>query len=683
MNDKPTLPRRFVTAMLVCGAGSILLLVLLLIHLTQGQAGLNVKIVLEAILSPNNSDAHNLIRYLQMPRATIGVLAGIALGIAGVLFQTTTRNPLASPTTLGVNAGAYLAVVAGTIFAPKLFAAAPVLVAFAGGLLAALLVYAIAASVQVTPIRLVLAGVAVSLTLAAFTAALQLFYENETAGLFLWGAGSLVQTDWGGTIYALPQILIGTAIAMLLARTLDILLLGDEVARSLGQRVQLVRLLSIIIGVFLAAVVTSVVGAIGFVGLVAPHIVRLMGVRQHLFLLPGAAIWGAVLVVGADVVARLVTTNVSELATGSVTALIGAPFLIWLARQTKRPDSSVSSDRALRVETRRTITYPVLLCIAVLLLLAALIAGTAFGEVDFSLTEIVQSLIGNSGFSRQVLFDLRLSRLLVGMLAGASLAVSGLLLQGVVRNPLAGPEIVGITSGAGLSVLLVLVLVENAPVTLVPIAAIFGAFAAFGVVCAASWQNGLTAARLALVGIAVSAFCSASTNLLVVQARLQVAQALVWLSGSTYARSWDELQQLIVCPAIFLPLAWLVAPWLDIMALGDDFPKVLGIKLQQARLILLAIAVALAAAAVSTVGTISFVGLIAPHAARLLVGSHHRKLVPLSALIGAILVVVADTIGRTALAPKEIPAGLVTAAIGTPYFLWLLWQSRTKIGTSN
>jgi iron complex transport system permease protein len=672
------LPRQFATAALVCSSGSILLLVLLLIHLTQGQAKLNFGIVLEAILSPDNSDAHNLIRYLQMPRAVIGVLAGIALGIAGVLFQTTTRNPLASPTTLGVNAGAYLAVVAGTIFAPKLFAAAPVLVAFAGGLLAALLVYAIAASVQVTPIRLVLAGVAVSLTLAAFTAALQLFYENETAGLFLWGAGSLVQTDWSGTTYALPQVLIGAAVAMLLTRTLDVLLLGDEVARSLGQRVQLVRLLAIAIGVFLAAVVTSVVGAIGFVGLVAPHIVRLMGVRQHLFLLPGAAIWGAVLVIGADVAARLMTTNVSELAAGSVTALIGAPFLIWLARQTKRPDSGATSDRALRVDWR-TPSYPVLLGIAVLLLLAALIVGTAFGDVYLSLPEIIQSLTGNgSGFSRQVLFDLRLSRLLVGMLAGASLAVSGLLLQGVVRNPLAGPEIVGITSGAGLSVLLVLVLVDNAPVTFVPIAAMFGAFAAFGVVCAASWQDGLTAARLALVGIAVSAFCSASTNLLVVQARLQVAQALVWLSGSTYARSWDELRQLIAWPLILLPLAWGVARWLDIMALGDDFPKVLGIQLQQARLILLAIAVALAAAAVSTVGTISFVGLVAPHAARLLVGSHHRKLVPLSALLGAILVVVADTIGRTALAPKEIPAGLVTAMIGTPYFLWLLWQSRTR-----
>lgn len=682
MNGKLPLPRQFAMAALVCGAGSILLLILLLVHLTQGQANLNVAIVVAAIFSPNNSDTHNLIRYLHMPRAVIGVLAGIALGIAGVLFQTTTRNPLASPTTLGVNAGAYLAVVASTIFAPKLFATAPVLVAFAGGLLAALLVYAIAASVQVTPIRLVLAGVAVSLTLAAFTAALQLFYENETAGLFLWGAGSLVQTDWSGTIYALPQISIGTIVAVLLARTLDVLLLNDEVARSLGQRVQLVRLFGMVIGVFLAAVVTSVVGAIGFVGLVVPHIVRLMGVRQHLFLLPGAAIWGAVLVIGADVVARLVTTNVSELATGSITALIGAPFLIWLARQTQQPDSSAASDRALRVETQRTTTYPVLLCIAVLLLLAALIAGMAFGEVDFSLTEIVQSFIGDGGFSRQVLFDLRLSRLLVGMLAGASLAVSGLLLQGVVRNPLAGPEIVGITSGAGLSVLLVLVLVENAPVTLVPIAAMFGAFAAFGVVCAAAWQNGLAAARLALVGIAVSAFCSASTNLLVVQARLQVAQALVWLSGSTYARSWNELQQSIAYPAILLPLAWFVAPWLDIMALGDDFPKVLGIKLQQARLILLAIAVGLAAAAVSTVGTISFVGLLAPHAARLLAGSHHRKLVPLSALLGAILVVVADTIGRTAIAPKEIPAGLVTAAIGTPYFLWLLWQSRTKVSTS-
>lgn len=192
--------------------------------------------------------------------------------------------------------------------------------AFIGGLLAALLVYAIASAVQVTPIRLTLAGVAVSLALAAFTAALLLFYENETTGLFFWGSGSLVQTDWSGTTYAAPRVLIGAVLALLLAKPLDVLLLGDEVARSLGSRVQLTCFSSTLVAVFLAAVAVSVVGPIGFVGLVAPHLVRLMGCRQHQLLLPGAALWGAIVLVGADIMARQVTTNLSELPAGSVTA---------------------------------------------------------------------------------------------------------------------------------------------------------------------------------------------------------------------------------------------------------------------------------------------------------------------------------------------------------------------------
>ncbi|MGG6266597.1 iron ABC transporter permease [Leptolyngbya sp. AN03gr2] len=657
--------------------GIVLLLIVLWVHITQGQVNVSLETVLGAIFSPDNSEAQNLLRYLILPRSSIGILTGIALGIAGTLLQTMTRNPLASPTTLGVNSGAYFAVVAGAIFVPEQFAIAPEFFAFAGGLLAAGLVYAIATSVRVTPIRLVLAGVAVSLMLSAFTATLQLVYENETAGLFLWGAGSLVQTDWSGVTNALPQILVGSVIAILFTRLWDVLLLDDQTARSLGVKVQSARFFGIVIAVFLAAIVVSVVGAVGFVGLVAPHLVRLMGVRQHLFLLPGSAVWGAVLVISADVAAQQVTTNVSELAAGSVTALIGAPFLIWLARQTPEGNTnsvgSLRSDRSLSGKALH-LPYSGLIAIAMGLLILALFSGIAFGQIRFSLFEMLQALQGNA-FSQQVLFDLRLSRVLVAMFAGASLSVSGLLLQGVIRNPLAGPEIIGITSGAGLFALLVLALIPNAPASFISIAAMFGAFTTFAIVCLTAWQNGFAPGRLALVGIAVSAFCAAGINLLVVSARLQVAQALVWLSGSTYARSWDELGQLIVFP-VLLPIAGLTARWLDLMALGDDLPKLVGIRLQQARLILMSIAVMLAAAAVATVGTLGFVGLVAPHAARLLVGNHHRRLIPLSALLGATLVVVADTVGRVALAPKEIPSGLVTAMIGTPYFLWLLWQNR-------
>lgn len=664
------------SSLVVFGVGMFLLLILLCIHIIQGQAGFDVATVVTAIFSPDDSADDDIVRYVRLPRSSIAGLVGAALGMAGVLLQTVTRNPLASPTTLGINSGAYLAVTATIIFAPGIFAWSPVLVALVGGLLAALLVYAIASAVKVTPIRLTLAGVAVSLALAAFTAALLLLYENETTGLFFWGAGSLVQTDWSGTIYAAPRVLIGAVLALLLAKPLDVLLLGDEVARSLGARVQLTRFISTLVAVFLAAVAVSVVGPIGFVGLVAPHLVRLMGCRQHQFLLPGAGLWGAVVLVGADIVAQQITTNLSELPAGSVTALIGAPFLVWLARSSEHLGSEKAPRCSLRVDSRH-LTYPVVLWIAILLLLIALVMGLLFGDIDFSFGQIIDTFRGSgTALSEQVLFNLRLPRLLVAVLAGAALAVSGLLLQGVVRNPLAGPEIVGITSGAGFAALLVLVLVPDAPIEAIPVASFVGAFAAFGVVYLASWQGGISPARLALVGIAVSAFCSAGINLLVVMAKLRVAQALVWLAGSTYARQWDELWRLLAWPLVLLPLAWLLSRWLDLMALGEDLPRTLGVRLQQARGISIAIAVALAAAAVATVGTISFVGLIAPQAARLLVGYRHRQLVPTTAILGAILVTVADTVGRVALAPKEIPSGLVTAIIGTPYFLWLLLPKR-------
>ncbi len=374
--------------------------------------------------------------------------------------------------------------------------------------------------------------------------------------------------------------------------------------------------------------------------------------------------------------AQQVTTNLSELPAGSVTALIGAPFLIWLARSSERMGTEKILRGSLHVDSRR-LAYPVVLWGAVLLLLIVLVMGLLFGDIDFSFGQIINTFRGGgTALSERVLFNLRLPRLLVAVLAGAALAVSGLLLQGVVRNPIAGPEIVGITSGAGFGALLVLVLVPKAPIEAVPLASFVGAFAAFGVVYLASWRGGISPARLALVGIAVSAFCSAGINLLVVMAKLRVAQALIWLAGSTYARQWDELWRLMALPLVLLPLAWLLSRWLDVMALGEDLPRTLGIRLQQVRGISIAIAVSLAAAAVSTVGTISFVGLIAPHAARLLVGHRHRQLVPIAALLGAILVTLADTVGRVALAPKEIPSGLVTALIGTPYFLWLLLPKR-------
>ncbi|MCT7996747.1 iron ABC transporter permease [Laspinema olomoucense] len=678
----PIASRQLTFAVLILLGGLLLLVMLLFIHIIQGQTDINMGTTFNAIIAPNDDiPAHNIVRLMRLPRAAIAVITGAAWGIAGALLQTVTRNPLASSSTLGINAGAYFAVAATGIFAPDLFARSPVLVALTGGLLAAGLTYAIAAGVEVSPIRLTLSGVAVSLALASFTALLQVFYENQTTGLFFWGAGSLLQTDWTNSAYAFPRVAIAAGLALLMSHSLDVLLLGDDMARSLGQRVQLTRLSGTAIAVFLAAVAVSVVGPIGFIGLVAPHLVRLMGCRPHALLLPGSAIWGAVVLVAADIFAQSVKTNLSEIPVGTVIPLVGAPFLIGLVRKTANLDGGKGRTAltSSHISSRR-FSYPLLLGTAIVALVVALVAGLVWGGITLNLSEILATFLGGgTALSQKVIFNLRLPRLLVAIFAGASLSVSGLLLQGVVRNAIAGPEIVGITSGAGLGAMCVLILLPNPPVEAVAIAAFVGAFVAFAAVCLLAWRDGLSPASLALVGIAVSAFCSSGINLLVVMAKLRVAQALVWLSGSTYAREWVDLWRLIAWPLVLLPIAWIFSRWLDLMALGDDVPRLVGIPLQKARGILLAIAVALAAAAVSTVGTISFVGLIAPHAARILVGTNHRKLVPFAAILGALLVAISDTLGRVVLAPKEIPAGLVVAAIGTPYFLWLLWQTRGKM----
>lgn len=676
-------PSGAVGPLVVFAGGPLLLLILAFIHLTLGQADVSVGDVIRAIFDPQGRGSDNIVRYVRMPRLAIGIVAGGALGVAGVLLQSITRNPLASPSTLGISSGAYLALVVSTVFFPGLLGLSPVAIAFSGGTAAAILAYAIAGGVRTTPVKLALAGVAVALVCAALTGALQLLYENETAGLFFWGSGSLAENGWDGTQYAWPRILAGVVVALFLARALDVLALGDDVAHSLGQRVRLIRSVGLLTGVFLAAVAVSVVGPIGFVGLIIPHLVRLMGLSSHRAIMIGTAIWAAAFLIGADVASRVIAGDISEVPAGGVTALIGAPFFVWLAR---RVDTSRASGqpparrRMLRLTSDRHPPFGLVVAGAVLLLCATIVAGVAIGDLRFSAATTIETLTGGgTALSQKIILDLRLPRVLVAALAGAALAVSGTLLQGVVRNPLAGPEIVGVTSGAGLFALIVLVLFPGVSLGLVPLAAFVGACVAFAIVYAASWRGGITPTRLALVGIAVSAFCAAGINLLVVEAGLRVAQALVWISGSTYARSWDDLRTILPWVVVLFPVAWVVARQLDFLAIGDDSARGLGVAIERVRVISMATGVGLAAIAVSVVGTIGFVGLIGPHTARLVLGEQqrHRNLVIGAALFGAILLVIADTVGRAALAPKEIPSGLVTAVIGAPYFLWLLWRNRS------
>lgn len=617
-----------------------------------------------------------LLLHLRLPRAAAAVLAGAGLAVSGALLQAVTRNPLASPGLLGVNAGAQLGLVAGLLWLPALPLGGRLPFAFLGGLAAALLTLLVAGGQRAAPIRLALAGIAVSLALGAFSGAILLLHEQQLGGLFLWGAGSTAQSGWAPPLQALWQVGAGLAAALLLARGLDLLALDEEAARGRGLAAGRLRLLAGLLATLLAAAAVSLCGPIGFVGLIVPNLLRLLGVHRHALLLPLAALWGAVLLLAADLAGRLPGAVAGGLPAGVVVALIGGPFLIWLVvRLGRRQPPEV--EPPLLAPRPRPGTLPFRLALLALLLPVGLAATASLGEPMLSPAALWRLLVApETAGPAALLLELRLPRALVAALAGAMLAGSGLLLQAVVRNPLAGPELLGVTQGAALAALLLLLAWPGLPLPLLQLAALAGGLGVLALLYGLSRRAGSGPARLALIGIALSGIAAALASLIVLEARLQVAQALVWLAGTTYGRGWAELRLLLPWAALGLGAAWLLAPVLSLLALGDERARSLGLAVERVRLLLLLIAVALAAAAVAAVGAIAFVGLVAPHAARLLVGERPRSLCLAAPLLGAGLMLLADLLARTLFAPTEVPSGLVVAVLGAPYFLFLLLRLR-------
>lgn len=244
------------------------------------------------------------------------------------------------------------------------------------------------------------------------------------------------------------------------------------------------------------------------------------------------------------------------------------------------------------------------------------------------------------------------------------------------RNPLADPSILGVTGGAGLGAVLVITSAVSSTAGMIA-GAVTGALLAFALVYLLSWRGGLNADRFLLIGIGVSYFSVSLTTFFLLRSNpWDTPKIYTWLSGTTYGRVWDQVLPLAIVLAIALPFVVMSRRELDVLSLDEDTPRLVGIRLEPVRLTLLVVAAVLAALSVTAIGVIGFVGLVAPHAARALVGATHARVIPVAVLLGGLLVGVADTIGRTIIAPAQLPAGLVVALIGAPYFVWLLWRSR-------
>ena len=655
------------------------------VHVTQGTSEVGALDLL-ALPFGGSDEAARVLLASRLPRLLAGACVGVALGVAGALLQAIARNAMASPDTLAVSSGAYFAVVAGSVLGLSLPVPVSGGLALLGGLAAAALVLALSAGGRTGTTRLILAGTATAMALSSLTNLLMILFEQETTGLFAWGSGSLVQSDLTAVAQLGPVIAVGVGAAALAGPRLDILGLGDDTARVLGVNVRRLRFWLTMLAVLLAASAVTIAGPIGFVGLCAPVIVRLLprsvpGLHRNRATLPLAGLVGVLVVLGSDIALRAALGAQAgvEVPPGVVTTVFGAAVMIWLARRYRDAGPARRPPQARTGASRSRAAFLAVVAAGAALLAGALVLGLLGGDRWLLTGDVVNWLQGRSGRALTFVLDQRWPRVAAAALAGLALAVAGAAVQAVCRNPLAEPGVLGVTAGAGVGAVSLLTLVPLAGIWSMSAAAGAGALAAFAVVYGLSWRGGLSSDRLVLIGVGVQFACTSITVLIIVLSDpWNTAKALTWLSGSTYGRVPEQLIPVALALAVTVPLLVWLRRDLDLLALDEDTPRVLGVPLEPVRLAALACAVLLTSTAVSAVGVVAFVGLVAPHAARALVGAHHSRVLPVAALLGAVLVSLADTLGRTVIAPAQVPAGLVTALIGTPYFVYLLWRARPQ-----
>lgn len=322
---------------------------------------------------------------------------------------------------------------------------------------------------------------------------------------------------------------------------------------------------------------------------------------------------------------------------------------------------------------RNTVGWKILiLAIFSILLIISFFISNSVGTMKLSISDIIRAIfVDKAGAKRQVIWNIRLPRTIVACLVGINLALSGTILQGVMKNPLADPQIIGISSGAGLAGIAILVIFPAA-INLMPPFAFLGAIGASALIYALAWKDGIKPTRIILAGVAVSALLGAGITTLLVFYSDRVHGALMFMAGGLSARSWPHVRIILPYTIIGIILAFVMSDKLDILLLGDDVARGLGLNVERTRLILTVIASMLAASAVCVAGLLGFVGLIIPHISRLMIGSNHKYLFPAAALLGGGVLTLCDTFARTVFSPIEIPVGVVMAALGAPFFLYLL-----------
>ncbi|HAT4517710.1 Fe(3+)-hydroxamate ABC transporter permease FhuB [Serratia marcescens] len=618
-----------------------------------------------ALSAPDIDDVRQMLfHYSLLPRLTVSLLAGAGLGLVGVLFQQVLRNPLAEPSTLGVAAGAQLGLTIATLWVLPGGEFTRQLAAMVGAIVVGGLVFGVAWGKRMSPVTLILAGLVLGLYCGAVNSLLALFHYDQLQGMFLWGTGALNQQDWSAVQFILPRLLVAGLLAALLLRPLTLLGLDDGVARNLGLGLSMARFCALGLAIIFSAMLVSAVGVIGFIGLFAPLMAKMLGARRLAHRMMLAPLLGALLLWLTDQVMLGVTQVWREIPTGAATALFGAPLLLWLLPRLRSAATPPPMNLGDKVPAERgNLPGWILLGGLVLLigLTLALMLGKNAGGWHWSLGAELDSLL-----------PWRWPRVLSALAAGMMLAVAGTLIQKLTGNPMASPEVLGISSGAAFGVVMMLFMVPgDAFVWLLP-AGSLGAAVTLLIIMIAAGRGGFSTERMLLAGIALSTAFTTVIFLLLASGDPRMGGLLTWLSGSTYSVEPAQALRTALVAAGLMVLAPLCRRWLTILPLGGATARSVGIALTPARLTILLLAATLTAMATLTVGPLSFVGLMAPHMARMLGFRRALPQMVIAALLGGLLMVFADWCGRMLLFPYQIPAGLLATFIGAPYFVYLL-----------
>ncbi len=617
----------------------------------------------QAIVAPSPADLQQLMVHDGvLPRIAVTWLCGAALGLAGAATQQVLRNVLAEPMTLGVFPGAYLALSAATVFTPHWLAAGRDVIALAGAAAALATVFALAARRGMSPLALVLAGMIVNLCCGALSFALAISHYDVLTGLMIWGGGSFDQHDWHVAFALLVRLAPCIALLLSCVRPLTVFEVGDTVAGSLGISLRVTRGAVLLLTLLVTAFVVSEVGVIGFVGLGGPTLARLAGARRLRDRMLWAPLFGAALLWFADEASQpLSALYGTVIPTGAITALLGAPLLlVMLPRLHGVPDLARAARLHSAPLSKRTLARIACTSGAALLFCVFVSLGTGRGLNGWHISNLRE--IG------ELLF-LRLPHVVAAAAVGILLALAGGIVQRMTGNPMASPDLLGITAGGALGLTGALFLTSQPGVPTFFVWCAGGAFLTLAALFLLSRASSYSPDTLVLTGVTISAIFQAVSTIAMASNDPRVLVLYGLLAGSTYNVSAFAAAVVAAIALFSLAVVPLCRRWLDVLPLGADVSTALGVDLARARLLLLLLASLMTAAATLVIGPLSFIGLMAPHMARMLGIRRPVALLFVSATLGAMLMVFSDWLGRWIVFPQEMPAGVMATLTGGFYLI--------------